>query len=133
MKERDLSDKNMRLASDAVTGVLDPPAEAAETKPTRSIRNAPRRGRSMTVRHFAASPMEDPGPNRQAEQFYLQKQIQQQTQMVFVLEDGSRIQGVVEWYDRHSIKVRGRSRTLIFKSAIKYLYKAGEVGMAPSE
>jgi sRNA-binding regulator protein Hfq len=77
--------------------------------------------------------MEDAGLNRQAEQFYLQKQVQQQTQMVFVLEDGARVQGVIEWYDRHSIKVRGRSRTLIYKSAVKYLYKAGEVGSAPSE
>lgn len=138
MKEQDLSDRKMASPSasdsEAITGVLDPPVEVTETKPTRSIRNAPRRGRSTTtVRHFAAAPLEDPGPNRQAEQFYLQKQIQQQTPMVFVLEDGSRIQGVVEWYDRHSVKVRGRSRTLIYKSAIKYLYKAGEVGSASSE
>jgi sRNA-binding regulator protein Hfq len=65
--------------------------------------------------------------------FYLQKQIQLQTQMVFILEDGTRIQGVVEWYDRNSIKVRGKSRVLIYKSAIKYLYKAGEIGTAPEE
>lgn len=116
-----------------MTGVLDPPAEVLESVPTRSVRNAPRRGRGTTVRHFIATPMEDAGPNRQAEQFYLQKQIQQQTQMVFVLEDGSRVQGVIEWYDRSCIKVRGRARTLIYKSAIKYLYKAGEVGSAPSE
>jgi sRNA-binding regulator protein Hfq len=51
--------------------------------------------------------------------------------MVFVLEDGSQVQGVIEWYDRLSIKVRGRSRVLIYKSAIKYLYKAGEIGSAP--
>lgn len=123
------------MASESVTAVLDPPAGIAEPGPTRSVRNAPRRGRALatTVRHFAASPMEDAGPNRQAEQFYLQKQIQQQTQMVFVLEDGSRVQGVIEWYDRHSIKLRGRSRTLIYKAAIKYLYKAGEVGSASSE
>jgi sRNA-binding regulator protein Hfq len=73
-------------------------------------------------------PLDDHGSNRQAELFYLQKQIQQQTQMVFILEDRTRIQGVVEWYDRHSIKVRGKSRVLIYKAAIKYLYKAGELG-----
>jgi sRNA-binding regulator protein Hfq len=71
--------------------------------------------------------------NCQAELFYLQKQIQLQTQMIFVMEDGSRVQGIIEWYDRHSIKVRGKLRVLIFKSAIKYLYKTGEVGSAPSE
>ncbi len=73
-------------------------------------------------------PLDEHGSNRQAELFYLQKQIQLQTQMVFILEDTTRIQGVIEWYDRHSIKVRGKSRVLIYKSAIKYLYKAGELG-----
>jgi sRNA-binding regulator protein Hfq len=53
--------------------------------------------------------------------------------MIFVMEDGARVQGVVEWYDRHSIKVRGKARVLIYKAAIKYLYKAGELGSAPSE
>ncbi len=82
-------------------------------------------------RHFSATRFEDDSSNRQAELFYLQKQIQQQTPMVFILEDGERIQGIVEWYDRHSIKVRGKSRVLIYKTAIKYLYKAGEIGSAP--
>ena len=69
-------------------------------------------------------------PHRQhhAELFYLQKQIQSQTQMVIVLEDGEQIEGCIEWYDRYSLKVRGRSKTLIYKSAIKYMYKLGENG-----
>jgi len=53
--------------------------------------------------------------------------------MVFILEDGERVQGVIEWYDRNSIKVRGKNRMLIYKSAIKYLYKAGEIGSGPGE
>jgi hypothetical protein len=77
-----------------------------------------------------------------AESFYFQKQVQAQTPMVFVLEDGEKIEGCIEWYDRNAIKVRcsgsprGNSnrasdtqagaRTLIYKSSIKYLYKAGE-------
>lgn len=76
-----------------------------------------------------------------AESFYFQKQVQTQTPMVFVLEDGEKIEGCIEWYDRNAIKVRagaapsplrasGRpdptTRVLIYKSAIKYLYKAGE-------
>ncbi len=60
-----------------------------------------------------------------AEAFYFQKQIQAQTSMVFVLEDGEEIEGVVEWFDRDTIKVRHTTRTLIFKRSIKYLYKAG--------
>lgn len=63
---------------------------------------------------------------RQAELFYLQKQIQSQTPMVIVLEDGELVEGQIEWYDRHALKVRGRARTLIYKSAIKYMYKLGE-------
>lgn len=61
-----------------------------------------------------------------AEAFYFQKQAQTQTLMVFVLEDGERVEGYIEWYDRNAIKVRNGSRMLIYKSSIKYLYKAGE-------
>jgi sRNA-binding regulator protein Hfq len=68
--------------------------------------------------------------HRQAELFYLQKQIQSQTQMVIVLEDGEHIEGCIEWYDRHTLKVRGRQRVLVFKSAVKYMYKHGENGGA---
>ena len=60
-----------------------------------------------------------------AEAFYFQKQIQSRTPMIFLLEDGERIEGTIEWYDRHSIKVRqGTLRTLIYKTGIKYMYKA---------
>ena len=72
-----------------------------------------------------------------AEAFYFQKQIQSQTPMVFLLDDGERIEGSIEWYDRDVIKVRCHAtsafragdhvtRLLIYKTAIKYLYKAGE-------
>jgi len=60
-----------------------------------------------------------------AEAFYFQKQIQSKTLMMFVLEDGEQIEGMIEWYDRNAIKVRrGKVRTLIYKAGIKYLYKA---------
>ncbi len=65
---------------------------------------------------------------RTAELFYLQKQIQTQTPMILVLEDGEKIEGCIEWYDRNAIKIRGRQRTLVYKSAIKYMYKAGDKG-----
>jgi hypothetical protein len=74
-----------------------------------------------------------------AESFYLQKQVQGQIPMVFVLDDGEKIEGCIEWYDRNAIKVRCTSspfrnhrssdaatRALVYKSSIKYLYKAGE-------
>jgi sRNA-binding regulator protein Hfq len=67
------------------------------------------------------------GESSHAEAFYLQKQIHSQTRMVFMLEGGERLEGAVEWYDTDTIKVRnGNTRTLIYKSAIKYLYKAGD-------
>ena len=77
---------------------------------------------------LSAHAVEIDAPNRHAELFYLQKQIQAQTPMVIVLEDGERIDGCIEWYDRNSIKVRGRAKTLIYKSAIKYMYKLGDNG-----
>lgn len=82
---------------------------------------------SMPLR-FSAQPEDVDAPNRHAELFYLQKQIQSQTPMVVVLEDGERVEGCIEWYDRNAIKVRGRGKTLIYKSAIKYLYKLGDTG-----
>ncbi len=77
---------------------------------------------------FPAYMAEEETAHRQAELFYLQKQIQSQTPMVIVLEDGEQVEGHIEWYDRYSLKVRGRAKTLVYKSAIKYMYKLGEVG-----
>ena len=67
-------------------------------------------------------------PQHNAELFYLQKQIQSQTPMVLVLEDGEQIEGCIEWYDRNALKLRGRQRILVYKSAIKYMYKVGDQG-----
>ena len=77
---------------------------------------------------FPAQFVEDESQHRHAELFYLQKQIQSQTPMVIVLEDGETIEGRIEWYDRNSLKVRGRQKSLLYKSAIKYMYKLIENG-----
>jgi len=77
---------------------------------------------------FTNYELEDNNAHRQAEMFYLQKQIQSQTPMVIVLEDGEKLQGHIEWYDRGVLKIRGRNKVLIYKSAIKYMYKLGEAG-----
>jgi sRNA-binding regulator protein Hfq len=66
------------------------------------------------------------GDSSHAEAFYFQKQMQSQTLMVFVMDDGELIEGYIEWYDRNAIKVRHGGRTLIYKSSIKYLYKAAD-------
>src|ERR1700761_7787066 len=111
---------DLPLLHESTAAVLDAPSGGAP--PVASPASIPaRRQRASTSvpRTFHATQHEDHSGNRQAELFYLQKQIQQQTPMIFVMEDGARVQGVIEWYDRNSIKVRGKSRVLVFKSAIK--------------
>jgi sRNA-binding regulator protein Hfq len=82
------------------------------------------RSESPIFAHGAAQTAVDESSHSEA--FYFQKQIQTQTLMAFVLADGETIEGYIEWYDRNAIKVRNGSRTLIYKSCIKYLYKVGE-------
>jgi len=86
--------------------------------------------------------LKDQGANRQqrkkpappdqtnAENFYYIKQMQAKTPMVVVLQDGEKIHGVIEWYDRNCIKVHRQSEPnlLVYKPCIKYLYKADEEG-----
>ncbi|MGA9041911.1 MAG: RNA chaperone Hfq [Terriglobales bacterium] len=71
-----------------------------------------------------------PAPPEQtnAENFYYQKQMQSKTPMVIVLRDGEQIHGVIEWYDKSCLKVNRSSgaNLLIYKPAIKYMYKEGE-------
>ncbi|HTV04010.1 MAG TPA: RNA chaperone Hfq [Acidobacteriaceae bacterium] len=98
------------------------------TLPTRSFRSRtyspnedpPILAHQNMAAHAAAS------ETTHAEAFYFQKQVQTQTPLMIVLEGGDRIEGCIEWYDRYSIKVRSASRILIYKSAIKYIYKIGE-------
>ena len=104
------------------------------TKLTQSRTQAYLRNRPVTIAPFRLPAFgygqnheQDP-PQQQAELFYLQKQIQAQTPMVLVLEDGELIEGCIEWYDRNALKIRGRQKTLVYKSAIKYMYKVGDQG-----
>ena len=81
-------------------------------------------------------PQNDPVPNKKpappeathAEEFYWVKQMQAHTPMAVVLEGGEVLRGTIEWYDRDCIKLTRQSspNLLIFKRAIKYLYKDGE-------
>jgi sRNA-binding regulator protein Hfq len=69
-----------------------------------------------------------PPDQTHAENFYFVKQMQARTPMVVVLQDGETIHGVIEWYDKHCIKVHrdGDANLLIYKSVIKYIYKDEE-------
>ncbi len=69
-----------------------------------------------------------PPEQTNAENFYYQKQMQTKTLMVVVLRDGEEVHGVIEWYDRNCIKVNRDNgpNLMIYKPAIKYMYKEGE-------
>jgi RNA chaperone Hfq len=69
-----------------------------------------------------------PPESTNAENFYYQKQMQAKTSMVIVLRDGEEIHGVIEWYDKYCLKVNRSSQAnlVIYKPAIKYMYKEGE-------
>ena len=84
---------------------------------------APRRERAEKPRK--------PGPAQDqtfAENFYFQKQIQSKTLMIVVLKNGDEVQGTVEWYDKNCIKLNrtGKPNLLLYKQAIRYMYKNGE-------
>lgn len=100
----------------------------AESAPPQAAPRKTRNVSSAAPFRFPSYVTDEETVHRQAELFYLQKQIQSQTPMVIVLEDGEHVEGCIEWYDRHTLKVRGRYRMLVFKSAVKYMYKQGETG-----
>ena len=68
-----------------------------------------------------------PTEQTNAENFYYQKQMQTKTPMVVVLRDGEEVHGTIEWYDKNCIKIiRPSGNLLIYKPAIKYMFKEGE-------
>jgi sRNA-binding regulator protein Hfq len=109
-------------------------------RPNLALRSAPPRqntifghGPALTSRTMPDGTVED---SSHAEVFYFQKQIQAQTRMIVMLENGDELEGVIEWYDRFAIKLRNvgrggllsgaRTRVLVYKDSIRYIYKAGE-------
>ena len=71
-------------------------------------------------------PKSVPPEQTHAETFYYLKQMQGKTPMVVVLEDGETLHGVIEWYDRHCLKINRDEgpNLLVYKPCIKYMYKA---------
>ena len=69
-----------------------------------------------------------PPEQTNAENFYYQKQMQAHTPMVVVLRDGEQIHGIIDWYDKSCIKLsrNGQPNLMIYKPAIKYMYKESE-------
>ncbi len=81
-------------------------------------------------RERANGAKKNPPPEQtHAENFYYQKQIATKTPLVVVLRSGEEVHGVIEWYDRCCIKLTrngSQSNLLIYKQAIKYMYKESE-------
>lgn len=69
-----------------------------------------------------------PPEQTNAESFYYLKQMQAKTPMVIVLQNDEKIRGVIEWYDKHCLKVNRikEPNLLIPKHNIKYIYKQDE-------
>ena len=107
-----------------------PPRERAD-RPERHDRDRGDRGGGMSGSGMAGGGGRKVTPPEQtnAENFYYQKQMQSRTPMVVVLRDGEEVRGIIEWYDRQCIKVNrdnGGPNLMIYKPAIKYMYKEGE-------
>lgn len=106
------------------------PMAAQERRERPERHDRPERG-ERNERPMGTQGGKKPAPPDQtnAENFYYQKQMQSRTQMVIVLRDGEEVHGVIEWYDRNCIKVNrenGEPNLMIYKPAIKYMFKEGE-------
>jgi host factor-I protein len=97
-------------------------------RPERSFDRSDRTDRTMGV---GAGRKAAPPEQTNAENFYYQKQMQSKTPMVIVLRDGEEVHGIIEWYDKTCIKVireNGGPNLMIYKPAIKYMFKEDESG-----
>jgi host factor-I protein len=94
--------------------------------------NHPPAERRDRDRDRSAAPVKKSPPTEQtnAENFYYQKQMQSKTPMVVVLRDGEEVHGYIEWYDKQCIKLNrnGAPNLMIYKPAIKYMFKEAENG-----
>ena len=70
-----------------------------------------------------------PPEQTNAETFYYLKQMQNKTPMVLVFHDGEQLHGIIDWYDRNSLKMNREPEPnlLVFKHSIRYMYKEDEV------
>ena len=69
-----------------------------------------------------------PPEQTNAESFYYLKQMQTKTPMVIVLHNDEKLRGVIEWYDKHCLKINRikEPNLLVPKHNIKYIYKQDE-------
>ena len=111
-----------KAAADAPT-VSVVPAEAALAAGAPAANGA-------SVPQGTGSPRRKIAPPEQtnAESFYYLKQMQSKTPMVIVLQDDEKLRGVIEWYDKHCLKINRikEPNVVVPKHNIKYIYKQEE-------
>lgn len=102
-----------------------PPAITAGGEPNPAVNPA-----AATAPQGLGSPRRKIAPPEQtnAESFYYLKQMQSKTPMVIVLQDDEKVRGVIEWYDKHCLKINRvkEPNVLVPKHNIKYIYKQEE-------
>ncbi|WP_052571896.1 Hfq-like protein [Geothrix fermentans] len=102
-----------------------PPAMTASGEPNPAVNPA-----AATAPQGLGSPRRRIAPPEQtnAESFYYLKQMQSKTPMVIVLQDDEKVRGVIEWYDKHCLKINRvkEPNILVPKHNIKYIYKQEE-------
>jgi RNA chaperone Hfq len=109
----------------------EPPAnEGASTSHSAGQSQSPAAGGAHGSQHRRR---QVPPENTSAEAFYYVKQMNNRTPMVVVLDNGDQLRGHIEWYDRNCLKVNreGVPNLLVYKHAIRYMYKQEEEGGAP--
>ena len=109
--------------TEALTAAPSPLTAAGEPNPAVNP-SAP------TAPQGVGSPRRKIAPPEQtnAESFYYLKQMQSKTPMVIVLQDDEKVRGVIEWYDKHCLKINRikEPNVLVPKHNIKYIYKQEE-------
>ncbi|MCW5959369.1 MAG: hypothetical protein KIS76_04350 [Pyrinomonadaceae bacterium] len=77
---------------------------------------------------FGEGRKQPPPTETHAENYYYKKQIDGRTRMTFVLHDGEELTGVIDWYDRSSLKINRENgpKLLLYKKYIKYMFKADD-------
>lgn len=102
-----------------------PPQITASGEPNPAVNPA-----AATAPQGLGSPRRKIAPPEQtnAESFYYLKQMQSKTPMVIVLQDDEKVRGVIEWYDKHCLKINRvkEPNVLVPKHNIKYIYKQEE-------
>lgn len=83
-------------------------------------------------RETAAKKKTSPAYDTHAENYYYLKQMNKKFPMTIVLTDGEVLEGYLEWYDRDCLKLHREDapNLLVYKHAIKYIYKLEEPGEA---